>query len=111
MLPAIIALIAENTGHVKAVGAMTKRDLDPMIGRAIFADGVGTAVATVGGWFTDDDLRGEHRRHGGDPDLFDRRLLRRGRVAILFGLCPKFGALSRRLRAGCSAGSPWCCTG
>ena len=38
VLPAIIALIAENTGHVKAVGAMTKRDLDPMIGRAIFAD-------------------------------------------------------------------------
>ena len=46
VLPAVIALIAENTGHVKAVGAMTKTDLDPMIGRAIFADGVGTAVAT-----------------------------------------------------------------
>ena len=34
----MIALIAENTGHVKAVAEMTGRDLDPM-GRAIAADG------------------------------------------------------------------------
>src|SRR4051812_8358543 len=50
VLPAVIALIAENTGHVKAVAAMTKRDLDPVLGRAIAADGVATVVATaVGG--------------------------------------------------------------
>ena len=29
VLPAVIALIAENTGHVKAVAEMTGRDLDP----------------------------------------------------------------------------------
>ncbi|WRL63979.1 solute carrier family 23 protein [Blastococcus brunescens] len=50
VLPAVIALIAENAGHVKAVAAMTKRDLDPVMGRAVFADGVATVVATsVGG--------------------------------------------------------------
>ncbi len=50
VLPAVVALIAENTGHVKAVGEMTGRDLDPLIGRAIFADGVGTMVTSaVGG--------------------------------------------------------------
>jgi xanthine/uracil permease len=50
VLPAVIALIAENTGHVKAVAEMTKRDLDPYMGRAIAADGVATVVATsVGG--------------------------------------------------------------
>jgi uracil-xanthine permease len=49
-LPAIIALTAENTGHVKAVAEMTQRDLDPYLGRAIGADGVGTAIASaVGG--------------------------------------------------------------
>src|SRR5689334_9437631 len=45
VLPAVIALIAENAGHVKAVSEMTKRDLDPSLGRAIFADGIGTVVA------------------------------------------------------------------
>ncbi|MBO0870866.1 MAG: hypothetical protein J2P15_20115, partial [Micromonosporaceae bacterium] len=41
VLPAVIALIAENTGHVKAVAEMTRTNLDPMMGRAIAADGVG----------------------------------------------------------------------
>jgi uracil-xanthine permease len=50
VLPAVIALVAENAGHVKAVAEMTKRDLDPVLGRAVFADGVGTVIATsVGG--------------------------------------------------------------
>src|SRR4051794_8198780 len=51
VLPAVIALIAENAGHVKAVAAMTKRDLDPGLGRAIFARGGGTGLATSGGGF------------------------------------------------------------
>ena len=44
VLPAVIALIAENTGHVKAVAEMTGHDLDPVMGRAIAADGVGTVI-------------------------------------------------------------------
>ena len=50
VLPAVIALIAENTGHVKAVAEMTGHDLDPVMGRAIAGDGVGTVLASsVGG--------------------------------------------------------------
>lgn len=50
VIPAVIALIAENTGHVKAVAEMTGHDLDPVMGRAIAGDGIGTAVAaTFGG--------------------------------------------------------------
>ncbi|MGH3372953.1 MAG: uracil-xanthine permease family protein, partial [Nocardioidaceae bacterium] len=50
MLPAVIALVAENTGHVKAVAEMTERDLDPVMGRAIGADGAATVIASaVGG--------------------------------------------------------------
>lgn len=49
-LPAVIALVAENMGHVKAVSGMTGRDLDPYMGRAIAADGVGTVItSSVGG--------------------------------------------------------------
>src|SRR6476659_3531619 len=35
VLPGVIALIAENTGHVKAVAEMTGENLDPYVGRAI----------------------------------------------------------------------------
>lgn len=48
-LPAVIALIAENIGHVKSVGQMTDTDLDPLIGRALVADGVATTLAGFGG--------------------------------------------------------------
>ena len=49
-LPGVIALIAENTGHVKAVAEMTGDDLDPYMGRALFADGLGTALSSaIGG--------------------------------------------------------------
>jgi uracil-xanthine permease len=93
VLPAVIALIAENTGHVKAVGAMTQTDLDPVIGRAIFADGVGTAVATsVGGSPT--TTYAENIGVMAATRIYSTAAYYvAGLVAILFGLCPKFGAL------------------
>ncbi|ANE82412.1 nitrate reductase [Mycobacterium adipatum] len=48
-LPAVIALVAENIGHVKSVGQMTGTDLDPLMGRALAADGVATVLAGAGG--------------------------------------------------------------
>jgi uracil-xanthine permease len=47
--PVVFVLIAENVGHVKSVAAMTGRDLDPMIGKALLADGVATTLAGAGG--------------------------------------------------------------
>ena len=50
VLYGVIALIAENTGHVKVVAEMTGDDLDPCMGRALFADGLGTALSSaIGG--------------------------------------------------------------
>ena len=48
-IPVVIVLIAENIGHVKSVAAMTDRNLDPVTGRALLADGVATTVAGLGG--------------------------------------------------------------
>jgi len=48
-LPVVFVLIAENVGHVKSVSAMTGKDLDPVIGRALFADGIATTLAGLGG--------------------------------------------------------------
>jgi uracil-xanthine permease len=46
IVPAVVlVLIAENAAHVKAVAAMTERDLDPLIGRSIMADGAATTLA------------------------------------------------------------------
>ncbi|GAA4094348.1 uracil-xanthine permease family protein [Actinomadura miaoliensis] len=93
VLPAVIALIAENTGHVKAVGEMTRTDLDPLIGRAVFADGVGTVVASsVGGSPT--TTYAENIGVMAATRIYSTAAYYLAAViAILFGLCPKFGAL------------------
>ncbi|MEU5881794.1 solute carrier family 23 protein [Spirillospora sp. NPDC047279] len=92
-LPAVIALIAENTGHVKAVAAMTDDDLDPVLGRAIAADGVGTALASsVGGSPT--TTYAENIGVMAATRIYSTAAYYvAALVAILFGLCPKFGAL------------------
>jgi NCS2 family nucleobase:cation symporter-2 len=48
-LPVVLVLIAENVGHVKAVANMTGDDLDPVMGKALMADGVATTLAGLGG--------------------------------------------------------------
>ena len=92
-LPAVIALIAENTGHVKAVAAMTGDDLDPYLGRAIAADGLGTALASaVGGSPT--TTYAENIGVMAATRIYSTAAYYVAAiVAILFGLCPKFGAL------------------
>ncbi|SDU70432.1 uracil-xanthine permease family protein [Jiangella alkaliphila] len=93
VLPAVIALIAENTGHVKAVAEMVERDLDPVMGKAIAADGVGTVIATsVGGSPTTTYAENigvmAATRVYSTAAYYVAAL-----VAILFGFSPKFGAL------------------
>ncbi len=92
-LPAVIALIAENTGHVKAVAAMTETDLDPYLGRAIAADGIGTVLASaVGGSPT--TTYAENIGVMAATRIYSTAAYYVAAiVAILFGLCPKFGAL------------------
>ncbi|NKE09326.1 MULTISPECIES: uracil-xanthine permease family protein [Kocuria] len=48
-VPVILVLVAENIGHVKSVALMTGDDLDPVMGRAIMADGLATVLAGSGG--------------------------------------------------------------
>ncbi|PZF81432.1 uracil-xanthine permease family protein [Jiangella anatolica] len=93
VLPAVIALIAENAGHVKAVAEMTGKDLDPVMGKAIAADGVGTVIATsVGGSPTTTYAENigvmAATRVYSTAAYYVAAL-----VAILFGFSPKFGAL------------------
>ncbi|MDA9526326.1 pyrimidine permease [Bradyrhizobium sp. CCBAU 11434] len=47
--PVAVILVAENLGHIKAVGAMTGRSLDAYLGRALLADSLATILAACGG--------------------------------------------------------------
>ena len=93
VLPAVIALVAENVGHVKAVAEMTKTDLDPVMGRAVAADGVGTVItSSVGGSPTTTYAENigvmAATRVYSTAAYFVAAV-----VAILLGLVPKFGEI------------------
>ena len=50
IVPVVIILVAENLGHIKAVTAMTGKNLDRYMGRAFIGDGVATMVSgSLGG--------------------------------------------------------------
>jgi uracil-xanthine permease len=93
VLPAVIALIAENTGHVKAVAEMTKTDLDPYMGRAIAADGVGTALASAVGGSPTTTYAENIGVMAATRVYSTAAYYVAAIVAIVFGLSPKFGAL------------------
>ncbi|HSV37611.1 MAG TPA: solute carrier family 23 protein [Nocardioidaceae bacterium] len=93
VLPAVIALVAENVGHVKAVAEMTQRDLDPVMGRAVAADGVGTVITSaVGGSPT--TTYAENIGVMAATRVYSTAAYYVAAItAVLLGLIPKFGAL------------------
>ena len=93
VIPAVIALVAENVGHVKAVAEMTGRDLDPEMGRAVGADGVATVIATsIGGSPT--TTYAENIGVMATTRVYSTAAYYVAAVtAILLGLVPKFGAI------------------
>ncbi|GAB3241935.1 uracil-xanthine permease family protein [Kineosporia babensis] len=93
VLPAVIALVAENAGHVKAVGEMTREDLDPYMGRAIAGDGVGTVLASAVGGSPTTTYAENIGVMAATRVYSTAAYYVAAIVAILFGLCPKFGAL------------------
>jgi uracil-xanthine permease len=93
VLPAVIALVAENTGHVKAVAEMTGADLDPVLGRAIGADGFGTALAGLVGGSPTTTYAENIGVMAATRIYSTAAYFVAAAVAILFGFSPKFGAV------------------
>jgi len=91
--PVAIVLVAENLGHIKAVAAMTGRNLDPYIGRAFVGDGVATmAAGAVGG--TGVTTYAENIGVMAVTRIYSTLLfVVAALIAILLGFSPKFGAL------------------
>ena len=92
-MPVVIALIAENTGHVKAVAEMTKDDLDPLMGRAIAADGMGSMIATAVGAGPTTTYAENIGVMAASRVYSTAAYVVAAIVAILFGFSPKFGAV------------------
>jgi uracil-xanthine permease len=91
--PVAIILVAENLGHIKAVAAMTGRDLNPLLGRAFVGDGVATMVSGgVGG--TGVTTYAENIGVMAASKIYSTAMfVVAALIALLLGFSPKFGAL------------------
>ena len=91
--PVAIILVAENLGHVKAIGVMTGRNLDPYLGRAFLGDGIATMISGAGGG-TGMTTYAENMGVMAVTKIFSTLLFVVAALfAILLGFSPKFGAL------------------
>jgi uracil-xanthine permease len=91
--PVAIVLVAENLGHVKAVSAMTGRNLDPYLGRAFLGDGIATIVAGAGGG-TGVTTYAENIGVMAVTKIYSTLVfVVAALTAIVLGFSPKFGAL------------------
>ena len=91
--PVAIILVAENLGHIKAVTAMTGKNLDRYMGRAFMGDGIATMVAGSAGG-TGVTTYAENIGVMAATKIYSTAVfLVAGCMAILLGFSPKFGAL------------------
>ena len=104
VIPSVIALLAENAGHVKAVSQMTGEDLDPYLGRAFIGDGVGTALASLVGGSPTTSYAENIGVMAATRVYSTLAYYIAAAVAILFGFCPKFGAVVAAAPSGVLGG-------
>ena len=91
--PVAVILVAENLGHIKAVSAMTGRNLDPLIGRAFVGDGIATMVSGASGG-TGVTTYAENIGVMAATKIYSTAtFVVAALIAILLGFSPKFGAL------------------
>ncbi|MBL0943813.1 MAG: pyrimidine utilization transport protein G [Hydrogenophaga sp.] len=91
--PVAIILVAENLGHVKAVSAMTGRDLNPYLGKAFIGDGIATVVSGAAGG-TGVTTYAENIGVMAATKIYSTAMFVVAAViAVVLGFSPKFGAL------------------
>jgi uracil-xanthine permease len=91
--PVAIILVAENLGHIKAVGAMTGKSLDKYIGRAFIGDGLATIASGFAGG-TGVTTYAENIGVMAVTKIYSTLVFVIAALfAIVLGFSPKFGAL------------------
>lgn len=93
IVPVVFILLAENLGHIKAVTAMTGRDLDRYMGRAFIGDGIATMVSGSAGG-TGVTTYAENIGVMAATRIYSTAVfVAAALIAILLGFSPKFGAV------------------
>ncbi len=93
IVPVAIILVAENLGHLKAVAAMTGKNMDPYIGRAFIGDGIATMVSGGAGG-TGVTTYAENIGVMAATKIYSTALFMvAGLLAVVLGFSPKFGAV------------------
>jgi xanthine/uracil permease len=103
-LPVVIALVAENAGHVKAVGEMTGTRLDDKLGTAISADGVASMLSTAVGGPPNTTYSENIGVMAATRVYSTAAYWAAAGFALLFGVCPKFGAIVAAVPGGVLGG-------
>ena len=102
--PVAIVLVAENTGHVEAVSALTGKNLSPYLGRAFIGGGVATIVAGLRGG-TGVTTYAENIGVMAVTRVYSTLVFLIARIiAIIFGLSPRFGAVIGSIPQGVLGG-------
>ena len=91
--PVALILVAENLGHLKAVGAMTGRNMDGYVGRAFVGDGIATVVSGASGG-TGVTTYAENIGVMAATRIYSTAIfVVAALIALVLGFSPKFGAL------------------
>ena len=91
--PVFIVLVAENKGHIAAISSYMGRDLNPYLGRAYLGDAMATLFSSLGGG-TPQTTYAENMGVMAITRVFSTQtFIAAAVIALLLGLCPKFGAL------------------
>ena len=104
-LPVVLVLVAENVGHVKSVALMTDTDMNPVMGRALLADGVATIFAGAGGG-SGTTTYAENIGVMAATKIYSTAVYWVAAFfALLLSLIPKFGALINTIPVGVLGGA------
>ncbi len=105
IVPVVVVLIAENTGHIKAVASMTDRNLDRSLGRGYMGDGAATMVAGFGGGSGTTTYAENIGVMAATRVYSTAAYAVAGLTAIALGMVPKFGALIVSIPVGVLGGA------
>jgi uracil-xanthine permease len=105
IVPVVVVLLAENTGHIKAVGSMTGRNLDRSLGRGYMGDGMATMVSGLGGGSGTTTYAENIGVMAATKVYSTAAYIVAGITAVLLGCVPKFGAIIVSIPTGVLGGA------
>ena len=102
--PVAVVLVAENLGHIKALGSITGQNMDRYIGRGFLGDGIATMISGSGGG-TGVTTYAENIGVMAMTKVYSTLIFVIAAVmALILGMSPKFGAILQTIPAPVLAG-------